>query len=195
MAGHTRKDQTVSWRGCVRLLLVSLAALLLAGHLPGLAAAATSSTYDTSTEVYDGILHGAAASSAYAAGRYFYLDPRVVGGTAVLESAMPVGDAANTVAKMPRVLRVGDVKLPAVPKGAVGTPVDTGKGLEYVIPRGTPEIDPRVTSVRIMDPVTSGKYQYPNGYAVYMNEAGQTVNPLSGQTIAPSHPFSHIELP
>lgn len=78
---------------------------------------------------------------------------------------------------MPRIIRAGDLKLPGVPKGATGVPVQTGKGLEYTIPRGTPEIDPRVTGIRIMDPVTTGKYQYPNGYAVYMNEAGQTVNP------------------
>jgi hypothetical protein len=46
-----------------------------------------------------------------------------------------------------------------------------------------------------MDPVTAGKYQYPQGYAVYMNEAGQTVNPLTGQTISPSDPFAHLPLP
>lgn len=81
---------------------------------------------------------------------------------------------------MPRIIRAGDLKLPGVPKGATGVPVQTGKGLEYTIPRGTPEIDPRATGIRIMDPLTTGKYQYPNGYAVYMNEAGQTVNPLTG---------------
>jgi hypothetical protein len=85
---------------------------------------------------------------------------------------------------------VGEFKLPGVPKGAAGKPVQTGKGLEYKIPSGTPEIDPRVTHVRVMDPVTSGKYQYPNGYAVYMNKAGQTVDPLTG----PSHPFAHLPL-
>jgi hypothetical protein len=67
--------------------------------------------------------------------------------------------------------------------------------LEYAIPRGTPEIDPRVSSVRIMDPVATGKYQYPNGYAVYMNESGQTVNPLTGRTIGNSDFYAHIPLP
>ncbi len=103
--------------------------------------------------------------------------------------------AANSGLRAPQVLRVGDVKLSAVPKGAVGTPAQTGKGMEYVIPRGTPEISDRVASVRIMDPVTSGKYQYPNGYAVYMNGLGQTINPLTGQTIANSNLFAHIPLP
>lgn len=39
------------------------------------------------------------------------------------------GVAANAVGKAPQVLRVGDVKLSAVPKGAVGRPTQTGKGL------------------------------------------------------------------
>ncbi len=42
-----------------------------------------------------------------------------------------------------------------------------------------------------MDPVTSGKFLYPNGYVSYLNEGGQTVNPFTGQTISPSDPFWH----
>lgn len=95
----------------------------------------------------------------------------------------------------PSVIRAGDLKLPGVPKGAVGTVTDNGKGLDYAIPRGTPEISEKVTSVRITDPVTSGKYQYPNGYAVYMNEPGQTINTLTGKTISNSDPYAHIPLP
>jgi hypothetical protein len=45
-----------------------------------------------------------------------------------------------------------------------------------------------------MDPVTSGKYLYPNGYVSYENGLGQTVNPFTGQTIAPSDPFWHWAL-
>jgi hypothetical protein len=82
-----------------------------------------------------------------------------------------------------------------LPKGATGVPVDTGKGFTYDIPAGTAGLDPRVTQVRIMDPVTTGKYQYPNGYVVYMNKAGQSVNPLTGQTIAKSSPYNHLPLP
>jgi len=65
----------------------------------------------------------------------------------------------------------------------------------YSIGRGTAELSEQVASVRIMQPLTSGKYQYPNGYAVYMNRLGQTIDPLTGQTIANSHPFAHIPLP
>ena len=104
--------------------------------------------------------------------------------------------ATNAVTRAPQVLRVGELKLSAVPKGAVGTPTTTGKGLEYAIPRGTPELSERVASIRIMDPVTTGKHVYPNGYAVYMNAQGQRVNPLTGQMIHDlSDPFAHIPLP
>jgi RHS repeat-associated protein len=78
---------------------------------------------------------------------------------------------------------------------APGVPTDSGKGYTYDIPAGTPGLDPRVTQVRIMDPVTSGKHQYPKGYVVYMNKAGQSVNPLTGQTIAKSSPYNHLPLP
>jgi hypothetical protein len=36
----------------------------------------------------------------------------------------------SKAAKTPSVLKVGDLKLPGVPKGATGTAVPTGKGLE-----------------------------------------------------------------
>ncbi|WP_457757994.1 DUF6531 domain-containing protein [Streptomyces niveiscabiei] len=82
-----------------------------------------------------------------------------------------------------------------LPKGATGTPVQTGKGWAYDIPAGTTGLDPRVTQVRVMDPVTTGKYQYPNGYVVYMNKAGQSVNPLTGQTVSKADPYNHIKIP
>ncbi|MET9538047.1 polymorphic toxin-type HINT domain-containing protein [Streptomyces sp. NPDC006553] len=95
---------------------------------------------------------------------------------------------------------IGSVTGPAgevlpLPKGAAGTPVDTGKGWAYDIPAGTEGLDPRVVQVRVMDPVTTGKYQYPNGYVVYMNKAGQSVNPLTGQTVSKADPYNHIRIP
>ncbi|MGH3712155.1 MAG: RHS repeat domain-containing protein [Micromonosporaceae bacterium] len=95
----------------------------------------------------------------------------------------------------PRVIMAPNgVKLPGVPKGAAGRPVQSGKGLLYEIPRGTPELDPRVTHIRVMQPVTTEPYQAPNGYVVYMNKMGQTVHPYTGQVIPPNHPFAHIRL-
>jgi hypothetical protein len=69
------------------------------------------------------------------------------------------------------------------------------EGLTYSIPKGTAGLDSRVTALRVMDPATEGTYEYPHGYAVYMNQTGQTVNPLTGQTIPYSDPWAHIPLP
>lgn len=52
-----------------------------------------------------------------------------------------------------------------------------------------------VRYVRVMDPVTSGKYLYPNGYITYANEAGQFINPMTGQTIKPADQYWHIPIP
>ena len=82
-----------------------------------------------------------------------------------------------------------------VPEGASGpTPTDNGLGFQFRGGSGGDPLDSRVTGVRIMDPVTSGKYLYPNGYVSYENGLGQTVNPFTGQTIAPSDPFWHWAL-
>ncbi|WP_435208055.1 RHS repeat-associated core domain-containing protein [Micromonospora sp. bgisy143] len=81
-----------------------------------------------------------------------------------------------------------------LPKGAAGTPVATGKGWVYDIPAGTKGLDPRVVQVRVMDPVTTGKHQYPKGYVVYMNKKGQSVNPLTGQTVSRADSYNHIKI-
>jgi hypothetical protein len=95
----------------------------------------------------------------------------------------------------PAVIATHDgLRLPGVPDGVTGTRVTTGKGLEYSIAPGTPELHPSVVAIRIMDPVLKGQYQYPNGYAVYMNKTGQTINPLTGRTAPRSDPYSHIPL-
>ncbi|NYE96239.1 RHS repeat-associated protein [Psychromicrobium silvestre] len=123
------------------------------------------------------------------------VDKLLMGLLPIRTGAAGEAGAADGVAGItPQVIRIGGLKLPGVPKGIVGTVTDSGKGLTYAIPKGTPELDPRVTQIRIMGP-TSGTYAYPNGYAVYMNSESQTVNPLTGQVIAPSDPYAHIGLP
>lgn len=80
-----------------------------------------------------------------------------------------------------------------VPKGASGPfPAQSGKGFQFTGGSGGHGLSPRTTDVRIMDPVTTGKYQYPSGYGSYGNAAGQTVNPSTGQTIPKSDPLWHI---
>jgi hypothetical protein len=69
--------------------------------------------------------------------------------------------------------------------------VASGKGFQFTDGSGGHGLNSRVTGVRIMDRVTTGKYPYPNGYVSYFNQFGQTVNPYTGQTISPSDPFWH----
>jgi hypothetical protein len=75
-----------------------------------------------------------------------------VRGPPQLRQASATGVAAETAARAPGVIRACELKLPGVPKGVIGVPVRTGKGLDYAIPRGTPELDPQVASIRVMDP-------------------------------------------
>lgn len=72
-----------------------------------------------------------------------------------------------------------------VPTGATGpTPVinpgGRQTGVEFSGGRGG--ANGQVSSIRIMDPVTKGKYQYPDGYIKYENLGDQGVNPYSGRT-------------
>ncbi|WP_374024687.1 hypothetical protein [Mycobacterium sp. HNNTM2301] len=83
-------------------------------------------------------------------------------------------------------------QLPGVPAGESATgPADSGKGWLFPIQPGQGACDPRVATIRVMEPTP----QYPNGYVVYMNGMGQTVNPFTGRTIPPSDDFAHIPLP
>lgn len=81
-----------------------------------------------------------------------------------------------------------------IPEGATGpTPAESGRGFQFTGGSGGGPLSSRVAGVRVMEPGYSGKYFYPNGYVSYFNEAGQTVNPFTGQTIARSDPFWHWE--
>ncbi|WP_170175750.1 DUF6531 domain-containing protein [Propionibacterium australiense] len=102
---------------------------------------------------------------------------------------------ADPVPPRPTTLTIEGVEYPAVPEGAVGSPVKSGKGLRYPIPAGTKGLSNRVTEIRIMEPTTSGKYPHPNGYAVYMNKDEQGIHPGTGQTLPNTHPIRHIEFP
>jgi hypothetical protein len=81
-----------------------------------------------------------------------------------------------------------------VPKGAKGPfPVDSGKGFTFRGGTGGHGLDASASDARIMDPVTGGKQAYPNGYASYLNSAGQTINPFTGQTVGKANPWWHWE--
>jgi RHS repeat-associated protein len=101
--------------------------------------------------------------------------------------------AAKGVSEAPGfIVSKGGTAFP-VPKGATGPfPATSGKGFQFIEGVGGNGLSPKVTGFRFMDPVTTGKFQYPGGYGSYFNKAGQTINPFTGQTISPSNPWWHI---
>jgi RHS repeat-associated protein len=81
-----------------------------------------------------------------------------------------------------------------VPQGAIGPArPDSGSGIQFQGGSGGLGLDSRVTGFRFMDSQPNSPYQYPNGYGVYNNITGQTVNPLTGRTVPNSDPFAHIQ--
>ncbi|MFI6624367.1 polymorphic toxin-type HINT domain-containing protein [Streptomyces sp. NPDC050528] len=87
-----------------------------------------------------------------------------------------------------------------LPKGRKAVAVsDKGKGWVYEIKKSEAVangLDPKVAYVRVMDPVTKGKYQHPNGYVIYMNADGQSMNPITGKVgISNADPYNHIPIP
>lgn len=84
------------------------------------------------------------------------------------------------------------VNLPGTPPGIIsGTPADNGQGWIYPVTPNQSGIDPRVVSIRVMEPTP----QYPNGYLNYLNIDGQEVDPFTGRTVPPINPYAHIPLP
>lgn len=106
-------------------------------------------------------------------------------------------DGVAVTAVSPSFVEYNDVMFP-VPEGAYGPfPVDSGKGFQYIHGTGGgPGLDPKVTSVRFMNPVTGGKYPHPDGYVNYMSSATpkpQAVDPKTGKTVKPSDPAWHLD--
>jgi RHS repeat-associated protein len=75
-----------------------------------------------------------------------------------------------------------------VPRGATGpTPPRSGTGMIFSGGRGGLGLDPRVTTVRVMD--ASGKH---GRRMSYENVLGQKVDPYSGRTISRQRPWAHM---
>jgi hypothetical protein len=59
--------------------------------------------------------------------------------------------------------------------------------MQYVEGAGGHGLDSQVTGVRIMDQTPQHSPR-----VVHMNETGQSVNPLTGQTVSRNDPWAHI---
>lgn len=86
-----------------------------------------------------------------------------------------------------------------LPKGRKAVAqADSGKGWFYSIKPSEAKdngLHRSVRFVRVMDPVTTGPYQYPKGYITYANEAGQFVDPVTGKTLSKRDRYWHIPIP
>ncbi|MCC3762659.1 hypothetical protein K3N28_06195 [Glycomyces sp. TRM65418] len=81
--------------------------------------------------------------------------------------------------------------LPSILRGTNPRSTNNGKGTTYDINPSAYGFDSRVVSMRVM----SSTSRYPNGYVVFMNKSGQTVNPLTGRTTTgKADPWGHIPL-
>lgn len=81
--------------------------------------------------------------------------------------------------------------LPPILRGTNPRSTNNGKGTTYDINPSDYGFDSRVVSMRVM----SSTSRYQNGYVVFMNKSGQTVNPLTGRTTAgKADPWGHIPL-
>lgn len=114
--------------------------------------------------------------------------------------AMGIGSAAGA-SRAPKAARVADDLVPdgptfigfadsppmVVPAGAAGPTLPSGPGMQFTGGAGGPGLNSRVTGVRVMDATAHHARR-----AMYMNAEGQTVNPLTGQTVLRSDPWAHL---
>ena len=181
--------------------LVAFIVLGISGLTPTPSAHAATTTASARTLTYDATsvsrvdVHEIEGAVAFAA---LLNDLRWESGAPAVSARAPsptpsvVVTATEAVPNGPTFIAHSNGEVIAVPSGATGpTPVASGKGFQFTGGSGGPGLDPRVTDVRVMDPVTGGKYPYPNGYVSYSNEAGQAVNPATGQTVGKSDPMWH----
>jgi hypothetical protein len=118
-----------------------------------------------------------------------------IGAGQTVLAGLGVGGAAAAANNSPDFIGQAEGPSIAVPDGATGPSLaETGKGFQLTGGSGGNGLDARVTEVRVMDPVTSGRYQYPNGYVSYGNGNNQTVNPWTGNTTSNADPVSHFPL-
>ena len=114
------------------------------------------------------------------------------GGSVPLIKAPSPGSASSSGTAPNFIVSPGGTAYP-VPQGAIGpVPSNTGTGIQFQGGSGGPSLDPRVTGFRFMDSPANAPYQYQNGYGVYNNITGQTVNPSTGRTVPYSDPWAHI---
>jgi hypothetical protein len=110
-----------------------------------------------------------------------------VGSCVATNNVNDVAALADDVPAGPTFIGFADGPPAAIPAGATGPLPTKSPGIQFTGGSGGPGLDPRVTSVRVMDATA----HHPKRI-VYMNGQGQTVNPLNGKTIPKNDPWAHI---
>ena len=96
-------------------------------------------------------------------------------------------DAATAIGRSPNFIAAADGSVFPVPQGATGPLATRAPGMQFIGGSGGHGLDARVMGVRFMD--ANAKQ---GARAVYMNQAGQTVNPYTGRTVPYSDPTAHF---
>ena len=117
-------------------------------------------------------------------------DGRVAAGCFVGDedaAALDLGEDATAEASQTSFIGFEEGPSATVPEGAEGPTPTRGPGMQYRGGKGGNGLDSNVTGVRIMDETPQNPAP-----TVYMNEQGQGVNPLTGQTIGNDDPWRHL---
>lgn len=91
-----------------------------------------------------------------------------LGGSGIRAGVNLIDDAAKGGSKVPNfIVSKGGTVFPPVPRGATGPiPASSGKGFQFIKGVGDKGLSPKAMGFRFMDPITTGKYQYPGGVMV-----------------------------
>jgi len=104
-----------------------------------------------------------------------------------------VGTSVEDISHSPSFVVEPNGETVIVPKGATGpTPTRNGLGFQYKGGSGGNGLHSTARDVRIMEPVTGGKYDHPNGFASYTN-GDQTINPFSGEPVGKDSGWWHMD--
>lgn len=109
----------------------------------------------------------------------------VVGVAAIAVGAVRGQSASQS--RGPSFVAASDGTVFPVPRGAIGPTPTRAPGMQFTGGSGGHGLDPRVSGVRFMDANANQ-----GARAVYMNQTGQTVDPLTGRTVPPSDPAAHF---
>ena len=193
MTSHTQQTSSRRW---VLPFLAALVAVLATILSSATASAATTATAETRVRASSAVVEVPVEPPQHEApGQQL---GKGVGGpetsVATGVAAKSADEVAEGVSRSPSFIVKPNGETVIVPKGAQGPfPVESGKGFMFRGGSGGHGLSDAASDVRIMDPVTGGKYPKPNGYASYLNGGGQTINPFTGQTVGKSSPWWHWE--